>query len=164
MIRPVTINDAAQIAEIYRYYITDTLVTFEEVVIDEEEVANRIRKVGDLGLPWIVWEEGGVVKGYAYASKWRERSAFLYTVESAIYLDHREMGNGIGTKLYRSLLDLLRESKMHTVMGMITIPNPGSIHLHEKLGFKKVAEYSQVGWKFDQWIDVQCWQLMLGSK
>ena len=161
MIRDVTNEDAATIAEIYNFYVTDTVITFEESTVDEKEMESRIVAILDAGLPWIVWEDAGSVVGYAYATPWRKRIAYRFTVETAIYLDKDGAGNGIGSKLYADLIEKLRKRNMHAVMGMITIPNPASIRLHEKLGFEKVAEYPQVGRKFDRWIDVGCWQLLL---
>ena len=86
MIRPVSLNDAARIAEIYNYYVTDTIITFEEETVDGAEYESRIKALISKGLPWIVWESDGVVAGYAYAGPWRTRVAYRFTVESAVYL------------------------------------------------------------------------------
>jgi phosphinothricin acetyltransferase len=106
-------------------------------------------------------ECNGAFAGYTYATRWRERPAYRYTAESTIYLNPAFSGQGIGRHLYGTLLDELRMGKMHVVIGVITIPNPASVALHEKLGFKKVAHFSEVGYKFDRWLDVGYWQLML---
>ncbi len=164
MIRPVTIHDAARIAEIYNYYITDTIITFEEEVVDASEYVSRIEALIDRKFPWLVWESSdGVVAGYAYAGPWRTRVAYRFTAESAVYVDRDRQGKGIGTELYAALFDELRRRNFRSVMGLISLPNPASIRLHEQMGFKKVGEHSQVGWKFNRWIDVGAWQLMLAD-
>ena len=163
MIRPVTINDAARIAEIYNYYVADTIITFEEDPVDASEYASRIEAIQARELPSIVWESDGVVSGYAYACPWRTRIAYRFTVESAIYVARDQLGKGIGRQLYAALIDDLRSRNFNSVMGLISLPNPESIKLHERFGFKKVGEHAQVGWKFDRWIDVGVWQLMLAD-
>lgn len=161
MIRPATTDDAARIAEIYNYYVTDTVITFEEDVVSAEDYAGRIEKIFKAGLPWLVWESDRQVFGYAYAMPWRTRSAYRFTSEAAIYLDHQQLGKGIGSRLYKSLIGEVRQRGYHSLMGLIALPNPESIKLHEKFGFKKVGETPEVGQKFDRWIDVGTWQLML---
>ena len=163
MIRPATIHDAARIAEIYNYYVSDTIITFEEEAVDGAEFVTRIETLQGRELPWIVFESDGVVAGYAYAGPWRTRVAYRFTVESAIYVAQEELGKGIGTRLYADLFDELRRRKFRSVMGLISLPNPESITLHERFGFKKVGQHAQVGWKFDRWIDVGVWQLMLAD-
>jgi phosphinothricin acetyltransferase len=101
------------------------------------------------------------VAGYAYASQWRSRSAYRYTAESTVYLDPVHTGKGIGNALYKDLIERLKAMGIHVVMGVITLPNPPSIALHEKLGFKKAAHFVEVGYKFGRWLDVGYWQLNL---
>ncbi|MES2304577.1 MAG: arsinothricin resistance N-acetyltransferase ArsN1 family B [Gemmatimonadota bacterium] len=161
MIRTATLADADALARIYNHYITDTIVTFEEEPIDGAEMAARLADVVAARLPWIVAEEGGVVVGYAYASRWKARVGYRFSVESTIYLAQAATGKGIGTALYQSLLDLLREGPTHLVIGGIGLPNPASVALHERLGFEKVAQFKEVGIKFGTWIDVGYWQLKL---
>ena len=164
MIRPVQLSDADQIAEIYNYYVSETVITFEEDLVSVEEFQTRIQKVLDVGMPWLVAEVDGQIRGYAYAGKWRERVAYQFSVESAVYVSHSQHGQGIGSSLYSALLDELEKLGMHCVLGGIALPNPDSVRLHERLGFKKVAHHSEVGRKFDQWIDVGFWQLQLPRK
>lgn len=159
MIRPVKLSDSQAIADIYNPFITDTVVTFEYDPVSAEEIAVRIQKVLDLGFPYLVAEEDGKVVGYAYASQWRMRAAYRYTVESTVYLDPNHRGKGLGTTLYRALLTELKLKGIHVVIGGITLPNPASVALHEKLGFVKVAEHHEVGFKFDRWLDVGFWEL-----
>jgi phosphinothricin acetyltransferase len=84
-------------------------------------------------------------------------------VESTIYLRPDAAGRGLGTKLYSSLLAELRDRQLHVAIGGIALPNAASVALHEKLGFEKVAHFRQVGNKFDRWVDVGYWQLILGD-
>jgi phosphinothricin acetyltransferase len=149
------------VARIYNHYIRETVITFEETEITHSEMADRIAKIGDLSLPWLVAESEGAIVGYAYAGKWRERSAYRYSVESTVYLDASATGRGIGTRLYRDLLTSLRATPVRTVLGVIALPNTASVALHERLGFTKVAELKEVGFKFGRWIDVAYWQLAL---
>jgi phosphinothricin acetyltransferase len=163
MIRDVQPADADAIAAIYNYYITDSLITFETDTIAADEIQRRIDETLSHGFPWIVkLNERHEVVGYAYADFWRKRIAYRRTVESAVYVDHRQHSKGYGGELYRELLDRLRATNdVHVVIGVITVPNPASVALHEKLGFSAGAIYREVGRKFDQWIDVQTLQLKL---
>lgn len=160
MIRPVTVEDAPALAELYNYYILNTYITFEEETIDGAEMANRISEVVP-GLPWLVAEVEGRVVGYAYAGKWKGRCAYRYSVETSIYLAHDAKGQGIGTALYSALLDQLRALPIHAVIGGVALPNPASERLHEKFGFVKVAQFKEVGRKFEQWIDTVYFELLL---
>jgi L-amino acid N-acyltransferase YncA len=161
MLRTATPADAAAIAAIYNHYVLHTIVTFEEEAVTAKEIAARIREVLDAGRPWFVWEENGRVLGYSYASGWKSRCSFRFSLETTVYLDQHATGRGLGTKLYTALIDALRATKTHALIGGISIPNPASIALHEKLGFQKIGHFKEVGWKFNQWIDVGYWELVL---
>jgi phosphinothricin acetyltransferase len=161
-LRPASAADAASICAIYNTYVTTTTITFEEEAVTEQDMAQRIADVGAAGLPWLVLEVDGKVAGYAYATKWRMRPAYRYSVESTIYLDQAFAGRGLGRLLYGALLDELRKRELHLVIGGIALPNDGSVALHEKLGFRKVAHFTEVGMKFGRWIDVGYWELKLG--
>lgn len=160
-IRAVAAADAGSIAEIYNHYITDTVVTFEEQPVSRAEMAERIHEIVSAALPWLVVELDGRVAGYAYASKWKGRSAYRFTNEISVYLDRNHLGLGLGSRLYTELLPILAGRGMHAVIGGIALPNPASAALHEKFGFEKVAHFREVGFKFGQWIDVGYWQRTL---
>lgn len=160
MIRNVTLSDAQQICRIYNYYITETVITFEEDSLEVSEMERRIREISKVH-PWIVYEEEGVILGYAYAHTWRNRSAFRYSLESTVYLDPKATGKGIGSKLYVELIDILKEQGYRVLIGVLTLPNDASRKLHEKFAFQKVAHYSEVGFKFGKWIDIGSWELKL---
>ena len=161
MIRAATAADAAAIADIYNHYVRDTIVTFEEEVITAAEVKWRIGEVAAIPLPWLVCVEDGVILGYAYANKWKSRCAYRYSAESTIYMAKNATGRGLGTRLYTALIDDLRSRSIHSVIGGVALPNDASVALHEKLGFKKIGQFREVGWKFEQWIDVGYWELIL---
>ena len=161
LVRPVTAADAEAIARIYNYYVANTVITFEEEAVSAPDMAARIAEIQSLSLPWLVAVVEGAIVGYAYARKWRPRSAYRYSVETTIYLEHGHEGRGIGRSLYTALLPLVRERGMHVAIGGVALPNDASIALHEKLGFERVATFRQVGFKHDRWVDVTYLQLVL---
>jgi phosphinothricin acetyltransferase len=161
IIREAHTSDAEQIAEIYNYYIASTAISFEEAAVSVQEIARRIETTTTSGLPWIVALKEDQILGYAYASQWKARSAYRYSVESSVYLDHDATGNGVGRALYRELITQLRTRGFATVIGGIALPNPASIGLHESVGFKKVGEFTNVGIKFGEKRSVGYWQLEL---
>lgn len=161
MIRSATPADTQGMLEIYNHYILNTVVTFEEHALFAQDLWHRVDHVKAAGLPWLVAEENEVIQGYAYASIWKARAAYRYTAEVTVYLAADCIGRGIGTTLYSALLVQLRAQGIHTVMGCIAVPNPASVALHEKLGFIKVAHFSEVGFKFNRWLDVGYWQKIL---
>jgi phosphinothricin acetyltransferase len=160
MIRVCTATDGAAIAEIYNHYVRETVVTFEEASVLPAEMAQRIADVA-ARYPWLVWESDGAIAGYAYAAAWKTRAAYRHSVESTIYLAASHHGRGVGSKLYGALLAELKTRGFHSVIGGVALPNPASVALHEKLGFRKIAHFAEVGRKFDRWVDVGYWQLIL---
>jgi phosphinothricin acetyltransferase len=160
MIRPCTPKDAAKICDIYNHYVLETVVTFEEVPVSEVDMAQRIAEASSR-LPWFVWEQGGIILGYAYATPWKARAAYRHAVEASIYLAHDATGRGLGTQLYKALIADLRRRDLHCVIGGAALPNPASVALHEGLGFTKVAEFQEVGFKFGKRVNVAYWELVL---
>lgn len=153
-------SDAAQIVRIYNHYVQDTVATFEEAPISEDEMAQRIARVtGEL--PWLVWEDSKSILGYAYATRWKNRSAYRFSVESTIYLSPQSFRRGIGTRLYDALLVDLRSRGVHCAIGGISLPNAASVALHERLGFSKIGHFREVGRKFGRWVDVGYWERIL---
>lgn len=161
MIRDATIVDAAPIADIYNYYVLNDTATFEEQEVSGSDMAERIRQVQGDGLPWILAEKNQDIVGYAYASRWKSRSAYRHSVEITVYVSVQHAAQGQGGELYRVLFKKLRQLPIHAVIGGITLPNPASIALHEKFGMQKVAHFKEVGFKFDRWLDVGYWQCNL---
>jgi L-amino acid N-acyltransferase YncA len=158
MIRDCTDADVPRVTAIYNHYIRETVVTFEEQPIEAPEMARRVAEVRKR-FPWLVIEHEGAVAGYAYASLWKARSAYRFSVESTIYLAPEACGRGLGAPLYRTLLEALPRCDVHRVLGCIALPNDASVALHEKLGFKKIGVFDEVGWKFGRWVDVGYWEL-----
>lgn len=160
MIRAITRDDAERIAILYNYYIEKTVITFEEEPIDAAEMNRRIDKVTQTH-PWLGQEQDGVLAGYAYAAPWHSRCAYRLSAETTIYVDSHYLGMGIGFSLYGALIEQLRARGFHCAIGGIALPNQASVALHKKLGFRKVAEFEEVGWKFGRWINVGYWELIL---
>jgi L-amino acid N-acyltransferase YncA len=161
VIREAELSDAASIAQIYNAYIQTSTITFEEEAVTPEEMARRIGDVRAGGLPWYLSIAEGEVAGYAYATRWRPRSAYGLSVEVTVYVAQAYTGRGIGTDLYERVLGMLKERGFHTAIAGIALPNLKSITLHQRFGFVKVAHFSQVGFKLGRWVDVGYWQLML---
>jgi L-amino acid N-acyltransferase YncA len=162
-IRDASVEDAESIASIYNHFVLTTAISFEEAEVPVMEMAGRIADLQASGLPWLVAELDGVVAGYAYATKWRARHAYRFSVETSVYLAPDQAGKGVGTALYEALLMRLREAGYHLAIGGIALPNAASVALHEKLGFEKVAHFKEVGFKFGRWTDVGYWQLVLST-
>jgi L-amino acid N-acyltransferase YncA len=160
-VRPALATDAEAIARIYNYYVQNTVITFEEQPVSPETMATRVAEVQGASLPWLVAEIEGMIVGYAYASRWKARSAYRYAVETTIYLEPGREGGGIGSRLYSDLLAALRTRGIHTAIGGAALPNEASRALHEKLGFEPVATFRQVGFKHGKWVDVAYWQTLL---
>ncbi|MQR01556.1 arsinothricin resistance N-acetyltransferase ArsN1 family B [Glaciimonas soli] len=162
IIRPASIADAEAICHIYNHYVLNTSISFESDVVSTQEMAQRITEV-TATYSWLVCVQDERIVGYAYASKWRVRAAYQHAVESSVYLAHDVGGKGFGSLLYRALIEELKKLRLpiHTVIGGVALPNAGSVALHEKCGFEKVAHFREVGKKFGKWIDVGYWQLVL---
>ena len=158
-IREAELTDAAKIAKIYNYYIQNTHHTFETEPLSEEQMSERIRKIIK-HYPYLVAEEEGDIFGYCYASQFRLRDAYQYSVEVSIYVRSEAKKRGIGSQLYEKLFDELEDTAAHVLVAGIALPNDGSIRFHEKLGFEKVAHFREVGYKLGRWIDVGYWQMM----
>ena len=160
-IRAAVERDAPAIAALHNHYVQRSTATFEESSVSVSDMASRILAVLSVPLPWLIAERENALVGYTYASKWRTRSGYRFSVEVSVYVDPKCSGEGVGSMLYRALLERLREANVHAVMGGIALPNDASIALHEKFGFTKVAHFRDVGFKFGQWIDVGYWHTLL---
>jgi L-amino acid N-acyltransferase YncA len=163
LIRPSLDGDVAAIAAIYRHHVLHGLASFEEVPPEPDELADRRRKIVARGLPYLIAERSGRVLGYCYASPYRTRSAYRFTLEDSIYIDAAEIGRGIGRALLGSLLDRCTELGYRQMVAVIggsdTWP---SIRLHEALGFARVGLLPAIGFKFGAWVDTVLMQRALG--
>lgn len=161
MIRPVRQADAEQICSIYNHYIETSVISFETTPVSVEQMALRIEQIAAMGLPWFVATDGERLLGYAYATTWKTRVAYRFSVEITVYLAHQGTAKGVGTALYQTLFEALESKQIHAVVACIALPNPHSVALHEKFGMRKVGHFEEVGEKFNRWIDVGYWQVNL---
>lgn len=159
-LRPATPEDAAAITAIYAPIVRDTTISFELDPPTAQEMAGRIESIST-AYPFLVAEEDGDLIGYAYASQHRTRAAYQSSVDFSIYLAAAARRRGIGTMLGRAVLQAAKQRGYHAAFAGIALPNPASIALHEKLGFRHLGTYREVGRKFDAWHDVGWWQVIL---
>jgi L-amino acid N-acyltransferase YncA len=156
-IRLATVADAEPICAIYRPIVESTTISFETVAPDEAEMRARIVETLRLH-PWLVLTEDGMVRGYAYASLHRARSAYRWSVDTSVCVAEGSRGQGIGGALYRSLFAILEAQGFARAYAGIALPNPSSVRLHERLGFVPVGVYHAVGYKHGAWRDVGWWE------
>jgi phosphinothricin acetyltransferase len=163
-IRPSRDGDIAEIAAIYWHHVLHGVASFEEVPPDENEVACRRRDILALKLPYLVAEQSSRVVGYCYASQYRARSAYRFTLEDSIYVDAAEVGRGIGRALLSTLIERCAELGYRQMVAVIGGSDQWpSMRLHERLGFTRVGLLPAVGFKFGTWIDCVLMQRALGS-
>lgn len=156
-------SDATAIRRIYAPYVEETAITFATATPSVSALEAKISKT--LGqYPWLVCEreDDGVV-GYAYAGPLRERDAYQWATELSVYVDEAAQGDGLGSRLYDALLALLDQQGYASAYGVVTLPNPASVALHESLGFEKVGHFDEVGYKDGAWHDVDWWRLRLSN-
>ncbi len=162
-IRLATPADAAGCLDIYRPFVETSHVTFETEVPSRDEFARRIESTL-AQRPWVVAIDEGCVAGYAYASPVKDRAAYQWSVEVAVYVVAGARRTGVGRALYQALFRVLRGQGFVNAVGVIALPNPASIALHESLGFERIAHLKRIGFKNGEWRDVGWWQLQLGSE
>jgi L-amino acid N-acyltransferase YncA len=160
IIRLATLADAEVIREIYAPFCEATPVSFETEAPDIDEMRRRIAKTLE-SLPWLVREQDGEVLGYAYASPHRERPAYRWSVDVSAYVRDGHRRRGVGRALYSRLFELLPQQGFYTALAGITLPNPGSVGLHESFGFEMIGTYRRIGFKCGAWHDVAWYQLPL---
>jgi L-amino acid N-acyltransferase YncA len=159
-IRLATKDDCASILEIYAPYITNTVITFEYQIPTIDEFRERMIKVQS-SYPWLVCEVDGRVAGYAYASRFREREAYSWSVDFSVYIKPEHQGKNIGKALYTALFELLKLQGYYNAYAGVAVPNTKSEGLHESFGFKEIGVYRNVGYKFGKWHDVKWYSLKL---
>ena len=163
MIRLARADDGAAVARIYDPVVAGTAISFEFDPPGPAEMGHRIAQTLAFA-PWLVDERDGVVCGYAYASKHRERAAYQWSVDVAVYVDQAYRRSGVGKGLYEKLFQMLRLQVFYTAHAGVTLPNAASVGLHESLGFQPVGTYRGVGFKLGSWHDVGWWQLALRDR
>ena len=149
MIRIATEADIPQILAVYAPYVTDSAYTFEFTVPSEAEFTQRFRQITSQ-FPWLVWEEGGRVTGYAYASAPFARAAYAWCAEPSIYLAPESQGKGAGKLLYTALEAILAQQGYQLCYAIITSSNTGSLAFHKAVGYEFLAEFPDGGYKFQQ--------------
>jgi phosphinothricin acetyltransferase len=153
-------RDAEACAAIYEPFVRRTAVSFEESPPGPGELARRIERQS-LRYPWLVADLAGTTVGYAYGSPHRERAAYRWAVDVAVYIAEGSRRQGLGRALYGALLPLLARQGLRIACAGITLPNDASVALHEGFGFELVGIYRRIGWKAGSWRDVGWWQLEL---
>ena len=161
-IRIASPNDAADVLAIYAPIVRDTAISFELVPPTVTQMQERIESTLDQ-LPWLVAEEAQHVIGYAYASRYRQRAAYQWSVEVSAYVREDARRGGVARALYRALLGILEDLSYRTALAGIALPNEASVAFHESMGFTRAGVYHNVGFKMGTWHDVGWWQLPLAE-
>ena len=160
-IRNAAIEDAGELLSIYAHYVKNTGITFEYEVPSADEFSRRIH--GTLSkYPYLVAESGEGILGYAYASSFKDRAAYAWSVETSIYIRKGCHGRGTGTLLYQALENILARQNILNLNACIAYPNPESIAFHENLGYRTVAHFTKCGFKAGRWYDMVWMEKMLG--
>lgn len=164
LIRAAEPGDAAQITAIYVPHVVASAVSFETEPPTPRAMRARMRAAGGL-YPWLVatTEEHDQILGFAYASRFREREAYRFCVETSVYIAGGAERQGVGRLLYEALIDTLRAQDFTQAIAAIALPNEASIALHESVGFRRAGVYREVGWKQGRWHDVGIWQASLAE-
>lgn len=149
-IRPATVTDLPRILDIYGPYVENTAISFEYTVPTLAEFTKRFLTI-TARFPWLVWEENGLVLGYAYGSLPFERTAYQWSAEASIYLCPQAQGKGIGRKLYAALEQLLKQQGYRKVYAIITTANEASVAFHRAVGYRHTATMPDCGFKFGKW-------------
>lgn len=164
VIRLATERDAPAIADLYRPYVGESRVSFEESAPDAAEMARRVCGNFPGMHPWLVAEEDSRLLGFANSSPFRARKAYRWSVETGIYLAEDACGRGLGRSLLETLLSLLTRQGYVAAIGAVSLPNEPSIRLHQALGFRHAGTYRGAGFKLGDWIDVDLWQKDLAPR
>ena len=164
MIRPATEDDLEAINDIYNHYVLESHVTFDDEPIDMDTRREWFSHYAPTGRHRVfVATEGDEVIGYATSSRYRPKPGYLTSVETSVYLAPDAIGKGAGTRLYETLFKSIEGADVHRALAGIALPNPESIGLHEKFGFKRVALYTEQGRKFGRYWDVAWFEKPLGG-
>lgn len=155
-------TDGVDIQAIYGPVVAETVISFEFDVPTVEEMTSRLVRTLDRH-PWLVAEDGDRVVGYAYAADHSDRAAYGWSTDVSVYIHPEVRRTGVGRALYTALFEILRIQGFRRAFAGVTVPNPGSVGLHESMGFVPVGIYRTVGWKFGRWHDVGWWQHQLGA-
>ena len=168
-IRSATPDDAAAILGIYAYYVENTAISFEYNVPSVEEFRERIANILKR-YPYLVLEDDGVIKGYAYAGVFKDRAAYDRSCEVTIYVDQSSKGKGYGRALYEALEDALHQTEITNLYACIGDPikeneylTKDSEHFHQHMGYIKVGEFHKCGYKFGRWYNMIWMEKIISS-
>lgn len=156
-------EDASEIQAIYAPVVADTSISFEELPPSVEEMQHRIESALAT-YPYLVAVREGRVVGYAYASQHRARAAYRWAVDVTVYIAETERRSGVGRSLYSALIPILQRQGFRSAYAGISLPNPGSVGLHEKIGFVHIGTFPDVGYKHGAWHDVGYWRFELSKQ
>lgn len=162
-IREARLEDAKELLAIYKPYVEKTAITFEYEVPTEEEFANRVANTLEKYPYLLAVNEKEEIIGYTYASAFKTRKAYDWSVETSIYIKEGRHGEGLGKLLYQSLEDALKEMGICNMCACIAYPNPKSEIFHEKLGYKTVAHFHKSGFKMGKWYDMIWMEKFIGD-
>lgn len=162
-IRDARIEDSRELLAIYKPYVEKTAITFEYEVPTEEEFAKRVAKTLEKYPYLVALDERGQIIGYTYASEFKGRKAYDWSVETSIYIAEGKHGEGLGKQLYMRLEAMLKEMGICNMCACIAYPNPESECFHEKLGYKTVAHFHKSGFKMGKWYDMIWMEKFIGE-
>ena len=161
-LRPAQPEDAAAIAAIYAHYVATSAATFDEDPPGADAIAAQVAEVGAMGLPFLVAEAGGQVRGYAYLAPYHPRSAYRHTAESSVYVAPEARGEGVGHALLERLLSDGKRAGVREVIAIVAVTDdPASAALHRALGFRDAGRLERVGLKHERWHDTLLMQRSL---
>jgi L-amino acid N-acyltransferase YncA len=164
LVRDAGEPDMPAVQRIYAYYVLHGLATFEEVPPALDELLARRASVVTAGLPYLVAERGGEIVGYSYATAYRARPAYRYTIEDSVYVADGLGGAGIGSALLQALISRCDTGSWRQMVAIIgDSANTASIALHRRMGFRPVGTLSSVGFKLGRWVDTVLMQRSLGA-
>ena len=164
VVRDATDADMAAVQAIYAHHVRHGLASFEEVPPTTAELASRRVAVLQLGLPYLVAARDGRVVGYSYASLYRPRSAYRFTLEDSVYVAEGHGGLGIGSALLERLIARCETGRWRQMIAVIgDSGNAGSIALHRRFGFRPAGTLASVGFKLGRWVDSVLMQRALGT-
>jgi phosphinothricin acetyltransferase len=154
--------DSSSIAAIYAPYVLETAISFEEIPPEPEEMAARMASILET-YPYLVFDDGERVLGYAYGSQHRSKPAYRWSVETTVYVERTAHRGGIGRALYAELLALLTRQGFHSAFAGIVPPNENSVALHEAMGFRYLGTFGEIGFKFGRLQDLCWWRRTLSE-
>ena len=163
-IRDAAAADLPSLHAIYCHHVLHGFGTFDEIPPALSAMDEKWRDIVASGLPWLVAEGAGAVAGFAYASLFRPRSAYRYSVEDSVYIRDDQRGRGIGARLLEHLIERCEVLGARQIIAVIgDSQNAGSIALHCKAGFAHSGTIKAVGYKLGRWVDTVMMQRALNG-